>query len=132
MAPDEPIIKEDISSMLLRHLILLLAVVTMTGCAAESHRLYHWDKYQSTLYQYYQQDTTSPEDQIASLKESIEKSRAKNKPVPPGLHAHLGLLYAKTGHGPEAVQEFEQEKVLFPEAAPFMDFLLNKEKGTTK
>ena len=113
------------------NLALLLAVVALTGCAAPN-RLYNWDQYQSTVYQYYQQDKTSPEEQIASLQEAIEKSRAKDKPVPPGLHAHLGLLYAKTAHGPEAVREFEQEKALFPEAAPFMDFLLAKEKGKTK
>jgi len=109
-------------------LLVLAVAVLLGGCATGPRNLYNWDKYQPTLYQYYQKDTTSPEEQIAALQESIEKSRASNLPVPPGLHAHLGLLCMHTGKGAEALQHFEQEKILFPESAAFMDFLLkNKE-----
>ncbi len=108
-------------------LLLLLA-----GCATQPKPIYNWDKYQTTVYQYYQSDKVSQEEQIASLKESIEKSRATNKLVPPGLHAQLGLLYANTGHTDQAFQEFNTEKTLFPESAAYMDFLLKKNKGSTK
>ena len=52
----------------------------------------------------------SPEQQIATLKEIVEKSRAKDKAVPPGLHAQLGLLYSKIGNDGQAMNEFNTEK----------------------
>lgn len=115
-----------------KKIVLLVAAAVLTGCASEPQTIYHWEKYQPTLYEYYQQDKVSPEEQIASLKESIEKAKAKNKPVPPGLYAQLGLLYANTGHDVEARQQFETEKAHFPESASFMDFLLSKNKGNIK
>lgn len=105
-------------------LLVLSIAVLLGGCATGPRHLYNWDKYQPTLYQYYQKDRTSFDEQIAALQESIEKSRASGLPVPPGLHAHLGLLCMQTGKGAEALQHFEQEKILFPESAAFMDFLL--------
>lgn len=101
------------------------------GCAGNKN-IYYWENYQSNIYQYYQKEKTSPEEQIASLKESVEKSRAQDKSVPPGLHAQMGLLYVNTGNGVEALREFETEKELFPESAQFMDYLLSKNKGNKK
>jgi len=111
---------------------LITLLLLLAGCSTKADKsLYNWDNYQTTVYQYYQGDKVGPEEQIASLKESIEKSRAPNKAVPPGLHAQLGLLYANTGHTDLAFQEFNTEKSLFPESATYMDFLL-KNKGKTK
>ncbi|MHA7846443.1 DUF4810 domain-containing protein [Serratia sp. D1N4] len=111
---------------------VLLAATLLGGCATPEKPLYNWDGYQKTVYQYYQQDASSPEEQIASLKEILEKSRAKGQAVPPGLHAHLGMLYVKTGRTELAMAEFSTEKSLFPESAPFMDFLMSKDKGSFK
>ncbi|AHG22082.2 lipoprotein [Chania multitudinisentens RB-25] len=111
---------------------LLLAATLLGGCVAPQKTLYSWDGYQTTVYQHYQPGSSSPEQQIAALKESIEKSRAKDKAVPPGLHAHLGMLYANTGRADQALAEFNTEKSLFPESAPFMDFLMSKDKGSFK
>ncbi|QHB31914.1 DUF4810 domain-containing protein [Yersinia canariae] len=110
---------------------LLLASAVLAGCATAPKPIYHWDNYQSTVYEYYKSDA-SPEQQITDLKESIEKSRAKGLPVPPGLHAHLGMLYGNTGHTDLAMTEFNTEKSAFPESAPFMDFLMSKDKGAFK
>lgn len=112
--------------------LLLVAAMVLAGCVKQPQTIYSWDDYQPTLYQYYQQDKTSPEEQIAALNQSIEKAKAKNKPVPPGLHAQLGLLYANTGRDGEARQQFETEKAQFPESASYMDFLLSKNKGAIK
>ncbi|AVJ16786.1 MULTISPECIES: DUF4810 domain-containing protein [Serratia] len=110
---------------------VLLAATLLAGCAAPK-TLYNWDHYQTTLYQYYQQDGVSTEQQIATLNQTVETSRAKNKAVPPGLHAQLGLLYAKSGRPDQAFTEFNTEKRLFPESARFMDFLMAKDKGSFK
>lgn len=111
---------------------LAMLLLVLAGCATQPKTLYNWDQYQTTVYQYYQSDKVGPEQQIASLKESIEKSRATNKQVPPGLHAQLGLLYANTGNTDQSFQEFNTEKTLFPESAAYMDFLLKKNKGSIK
>ncbi|CNK13831.1 DUF4810 domain-containing protein [Yersinia aldovae] len=116
---------------LIPKLSLLLAAAVLAGCATAPKPIYNWENYQSTIYEYYKSDA-SPEQQIAALKENIEKSRAKGIPVPPGLHAHLGMLYANTAHPDLAIAEFNREKAAFPESAPFMDFLMSKDKGAFK
>jgi hypothetical protein len=112
---------------------VLLVAPLLVGCATKKTTyIYNWDGYQKAIYEHYQQGGLSADQQITSLQELIEKSRAKDKPVPPGLHAHLGMLYAKTAKVDQAFAEFEIEKTLFPESTPFMDFLLTKDKGKLK
>lgn len=104
--------------------------VLLAGCVNTPKPLYHWDDYQNNIYHYYKSDSSSTEQQIASLKENIEKSRSKGLSVPPGLHAHLGMLYSNTGRADLAMAEFNTEKRLFPESAAFINFLTSKNKGT--
>ncbi|PHM27937.1 DUF4810 domain-containing protein [Xenorhabdus budapestensis] len=108
---------------------MLLGILLLAGCVQAPKNIYEWGEYQPTVYQYYQQDKTGPQEQIQALQKVIEQARAKDKPVPPGLHAQMGLLYSKIGNIEEAFQQFEIEKKLFPESAQYMDFLLNKDKG---
>lgn len=110
---------------------VLLAATLLAGCTTPK-TLYNWDGYQTTVYQYYQQDGVSSEQQITALNQMVETSRASDKAVPPGLHAQLGLLYAKSGRPDQAFTEFNTEKRLFPESAAFMDFLMAKDKGSFK
>ncbi len=117
--------------LLYKKMALLVAGALLTACSAPKN-LYHWDQYQATLYQYYQPGKTTPGEQIATLQKTIEQARAKGAAIPPGLHAHLGLLYANIGQNDEAFRQFEREKTLFPEAAPFMDFLLSKQPRSVK
>jgi len=108
--------------------LLPLSLLILTGCATRQQPIYGWGNYQQQVYQYFKADTKSNEEQIAALEESMQKNRSKGTPVPPGYHAHLGLLYANAGKPDMVVQEFETEKTLFPESAPYMDFLLAKLK----
>ncbi len=48
---------------------------------------------------------------------------------PPGFRAHLGMLHLKMGQGTDAVAQFQDEKLAFPESSPFMDFLLRNADG---
>ncbi|SFN58902.1 DUF4810 domain-containing protein [Xenorhabdus japonica] len=108
---------------------MLLATLLLVGCVKAPKTIYEWGDYQSTLYQYYQQDKTEPQEQLQALQKVIEQAKAKDKPVPPGLHAQMGLLSSKIGNIEDAFQQFEIEKSLFPESAPYIDFLLSKNKG---
>jgi hypothetical protein len=58
------------------------------------------------------------------MEKNIETARAANAELPPGFRAHLGMLYMKMGNGDKGVEQMQGEKAAFPEAAPFMDFLL--------
>lgn len=107
---------------------VLLGSLCATGCATRAKPLYYWGEYQPQVYEYFKGDGNSPEQQIAKLEETVQKARATDAMLPPGYHAHLGLLYMKTGKEDQVKQQFETEKTLFPESAPFMDFLLNKFK----
>lgn len=111
--------------------LILSAALTLAGCASQP-QLYYWENYQPTVYQYYQQDRGDVQEQIIALQKVIETSRAKDLSVPPGLYAHMGLLYSSVGNIEEAYNQFRMEKQLFPESAPFMDFLLSQSKGGAK
>ncbi|WFQ78374.1 DUF4810 domain-containing protein [Xenorhabdus sp. SF857] len=108
---------------------VLLVAESLVGCVNAPKTIYEWGNYQSTLYQYYQQDKTGPQEQLQALQKVVEQAKAKDNPVPPGLHAQMGLLYSNIGNIEDAFQQFEIEKNLFPESAPYMDFLLSKNKG---
>ncbi|CBJ82746.1 Putative lipoprotein [Xenorhabdus bovienii str. Jollieti] len=108
---------------------ILLGILLLAGCVNAPKTIYEWGDYQPTVYQYYQQDKMGLQEQIQALQKVIELAKAKDKSVPPGLHAQMGLLYSQTGKIDEAFQQFVIEKSLFPEAAAYMDFLLSKSKG---
>ena len=63
------------------------------------------------------------------MEEIIEQAHGKSKPVPPGVHAHLGMLYFETGNSDQGLTNFEQEKALFPESATYIDFLISNMSG---
>lgn len=110
-------------------LITALPLLALTACANQQPTLYGWGNYQQEVYQYFKSDASkSPEEQILAMQESAQKVSAKGQKLPPGFHAHLGLLYASTGKEDLAVAELENEKTLFPESAGYMDFLLRKYK----
>jgi hypothetical protein len=104
-----------------------VACALLTGCATKTASLYQWDGYQPQVYEYFKGDKGAGE-QITALETAREKIFAKDKTLPPGFRAHLGMLYASVGKGPEARQQLTEEKERFPESAVYMDFLLSKLK----
>lgn len=101
-------------------------IVLLAGCAAKpSKQIYTWNGYQDTVYDYYT-NKTSPQEQIAALQKLVEESQASNKPVPPGVHAQLGMLFSNTGNASMAMAEFNAEKTQYPESASYINFLLAK------
>ena len=103
------------------------AALLLGGCATGPGPLYYWGDYQPALYGHFTKES-GPQEQIASLEAGLEKARAAGKPVPPGYNAHLGLLYAEGEQTDQMLKYFEAEKALYPESAPYMDFLLAKFK----
>ena len=114
---------------LVRWLTFLAATIVLAGCAGPKP-LYTWGSYEPLIYTMYAKpEKATPEFQVEKLEADFQKARAKNKAVPPGFHAHLGYMYYALGKFDAARQEFQTEKVNFPESAVFMDRLLaNLEK----
>jgi len=107
----------------------LASLLLLAGCVSQPKPLYHWGSYQQQLYEHFRNENTSPQEQIAALEASLQLARSSGQTPAPGLHAHLGMLYAETGKADQVRQQFESEKSLFPESAAYMDFLLrNYEK----
>ncbi len=102
---------------------VLASTVLCTACQAPDH--YAWGSYENSVY-----STTSAAGEvdvgaeIHALTQLVEKARDQGKPVPPGLHAHIGYLYSLQGDIDTAVAAFETEKELYPESTVFVDGIL--------
>lgn len=106
-------------------LISCLVATTLSGCATRQQPLYHWGDFQSQQYSYFK-GNKGPEDSILSLEKTREEAKAKGRSVPPGMQAHLGMLYGQTGRTDLFEQNLQAEKQQFPESAAYVDFLLKK------
>lgn len=111
--------------------LMLMAIATLAGCQSAPKPLYQWESYQPQVYEYFKGE--AKEAQVAKLEEGLQKINATGNKVPPGYHAHLGMLYLSMGKDDQMVQELRTEKALFPESASYMDFLLkNAATGDVK
>lgn len=102
-----------------------LAVLLLSGCVTRPQPLYHWGDFQAQQYAYFKGDK-GPESAIQSLEKTREEARAKGRPVPPGMQAHLGLLYGQTGRTDLLEANLLAERQQFPESSAYVDFLLKK------
>lgn len=107
------------------------AALLLSGCADDSPRqLYYWDgAYTSSVYEYLTEEGDASA-QIAALEESLQKAYQRAAKVPPGLHAHLGLLYLSQGNGTKFKAYVEKEAELYPESRDYAMFLLNQNGKT--
>ena len=107
------------------------AALLLSGCADDSPRqLYYWDgAYTGSVYEYLTEEGDAGA-QIAALEESLQKAYQRAAKVPPGLHAHLGLLYLSQGNGAKFKAYVEKEAELYPESRDYAMFLLNQNGKT--
>jgi hypothetical protein len=106
----------------------LFAAAAMTGCSTAPKTLYSWGGYQAKVYEHLKGQGNGPEQQILDLEKDLEFAASKGGTPPPGLYAHLGLLYLSVGKADQAAQFWGKEKALFPESTKFVDYLLGNMK----
>jgi len=112
-----------------RCIIAGLLVSLLAACASGPRSLYYWGDFPDANYAWLKNDA-SEDQQIANLLEKGAQRAAANKyDLPPGFHAHLGLLYLRLGDADKAVEHWQAEKAAFPESAAFMDFQLRNLRG---
>ncbi|RLL34803.1 DUF4810 domain-containing protein [Acinetobacter cumulans] len=117
----------------MRHIFLLMSglfLLSLVGCATTPKSLYSWGEFpQQTYLALSLPEKATPQDQVLKLEKDIERAKAKNLAVPPGMYAHLGLQYLNMNDTPRAIQYFELERQVYPESTVLMDRLLKKMTG---
>lgn len=112
--------------------LALFTTLALAGCAQPGPKpLYQWAGYQPSVYQYLKSNGSEPGAQIAALEAQMEKNKVAGEANPPGMRAHLALLYSKTGDDVAAQRHLEGERAQFPESAAYVDFLLKSAKKDT-
>ncbi len=104
--------------------IAAAALGLLAGCATAPNSLYAWGPFPEAVAQSLRESGGDAARQAALLEAHLERSAVQKWPAPPGLHAHLALLYTQLRDEPAALRHLEAEKRLFPESAAYMDFLL--------
>jgi hypothetical protein len=125
--PDSPVHRRSFAAL---GLLLSLS----SGCANRPPPLYLWESFPRQQYEFLLHDGMNPGEQILALESHAEKARGAHAALPPGLRAHLGLLYLNSGNVERARELWLAEKLAFPESTPFLDQLLKRldgQAGTT-
>lgn len=115
----------------LRACAALAVVAALTGCATNHPSLYSWNGYSDHVYRYLKNEA-SPQEQVLAMEKAIQQTSARQQTLPPGFYAHLGLMYMHSGRTDQALNAWAHEKRVFPESAPYIDYLihnLQKNKG---
>jgi hypothetical protein len=110
---------------MIRGIALLTAAALLGGCASGPPTLYHWGNYEELIYASYAAPGKMPlEAEVEKMEQDRQQALAAQQRLPPGWHAHLGLLYYQIGKADQALQELQSEKAEFPESTVFIDRLV--------
>ena len=115
------------ASRFLRRIALGVLISMLAACAAKGPGpLYLWEAFPRLQYEVLLRGGFSPDEHIRQLEFHAEKARAANAALPPGLRAHLGMLYLSAGNAERARELWKAEILAFPESSPYMDQLIRK------
>lgn len=111
---------------LLKTLFFFAFALLLSGCAPKKNSLYSWDRaYIDSVYTTLNNENDAAGD-IGKIEKYVQQSIVDGKKVPPGVYAHLGLLYSKVGNDGQALVYFEKEANAFPESRHYMNFIAKK------
>jgi hypothetical protein len=114
-----------------RRSLLIIFVVTffVTGCSNKQSTFY-WGSYEALIYgMYIEPGSADSTTQISMLVTDIQKAEASGQRIAPGIHAHLGYMYALEGNIAQSKAEFMTEKALYPESSVLIDGMMNRLEG---
>lgn len=117
-----------------KSLLLTLMILIVTGCHSTSNRpQYYWGEYEQLIYDSYNKPgAATPALQIQKITRDIEKAKMHHQKIPPGLYAHLGMMYAAQGNKSLAIAAFNEEKKLFPESSILIDGMIQRSNRTNR
>ena len=101
-----------------------LAALLLTACQT-TRPLYYWGDYEGSVQRIAgAHGAFDVQAEIEVLETGLEKAQNRDRPVPPGYHAHLGYLLYLRGDVAGAVNQLQTEKARYPESEQFVDLLL--------
>lgn len=110
-----------------RVVVISMLMLLVSACGTPSKNLFYWGDYQNIVYQGWE-ETSTIDEQTQKLQETVQMASNKSERVAPGIHAHLGMLYLKSGQRDKAIESLKQEKLLYPESSKYMDYLIGQVK----
>jgi hypothetical protein len=106
-------------------LIVVIFCFLASGCVTPPKVHYYWGNYEALLLNMYvEPGAADPFTQIEQLSVDIQQAENTGKPVPPGLYAHLGMMYALNGNASLAEAAFYKEQDFFPESEVLIDGMM--------
>ena len=101
---------------------LSFLIILISVSCANVNTGYFWENYSQTLYAYKKDPSDKTlKNHIAELRKIIIRNDSKGLRTPPGIHAELGYRLAELDEKEEALNEFENEKIDYPESITFID-----------
>ena len=111
----------------MKKIILLTTTLLLTGCVTRTPAIYDWGSYEANIKEsILAADTNNIDTQIDNLLFTLQQSETSNKKPPPGLYAHLGLLYDKKGDSELMRQYLKKESEPYPESGHYISFILSQ------
>jgi hypothetical protein len=106
-------------------------LVGLVGTACQNPSRYRWGGYENSVYKVTANaGEVDAQSEIASISETVERAAELGQFIPPGMHAHLGLLYSLVGDTVNASAALTAEKVLYPESREFIDGVLSRAEAS--
>ncbi len=111
-----------------KYLLVFMIAFVLVGCAKPDSPLYTWEQsYIDSNYKVLKNEADMLA-QIDTMQEYLGVIESHDGKAPPGLFAHLGLLYYESGDLAKAEYYWLEESRLYPESKHFIEFLI-KQKG---
>ena len=102
-------------------------ILLSAGCAGPSRPSFRWPVYEDGIVRLGEGGgQADPAEEARILSEEVERASGEGAVVPPGVRAHLGWLYLRSGNGAGARQMLAAEREAYPESGVFVDWLLAK------
>ena len=116
-------------------LIFVVFCFLASGCVSvtppKTH--YYWGNYEALLLAMYAEPgTADPFMQIEQLTVDIQQAENTGQPVPPGLYAHLGMMYALNGDVSQAEAAFYKEQDFFPESEVLIHGMMARSRARSE
>jgi hypothetical protein len=106
-------------------IIIVVFCFSAVGCVTPPKDHYYWGNYETLLLTMYAEPGVADSfTQIEQLTVDIQQAENNGKPVPPGLYAHLGMMYALNGDASQAEAAFHKERDFFPESEVLIDGMM--------
>jgi len=111
-------------------LIIVIFCFSIGGCVTPPEEHYYWGNYEALLLtMYVEPGAADPFTQIEQLTVDIQQAENTGKRVPPGLYAHLGMMYALNGNASQAEAAFHKERDFFPESEVLINGMMARSRA---